>query len=268
MVTAGMALIAEGMGTAEPTYGSSPVQGVVSGRDVRRAGAPYIFQIFSGTAGGPATPENDGWLTYQITGSSGVGYVDSTEICEQKYPLVVWEKVVRRDSEGAGRTRGAPGNVSIFGPLFEPFDCHYFMDGVINRPTGVRGGGPSQGPEAWRVGDDGEWEQYHHVVGEVVLQADESIVSLSAGGGGYGPPLDRDPAAVLVDVIDDYVSLERAERVYGVVIQGDPSRWETLAVDETATVQRRTELALGAATRELDDAARAAREEPNWWVAR
>jgi N-methylhydantoinase B len=268
MVTAGMAQINEGLGTAEPTYGSSPVQGVVSGRDVRRGGAPYIFQIFSGTAGGPATPENDGWLTYQITGSSGVGYIDSTEVCEQKYPVVVWEKVVRRDSEGAGRTRGAPGNVSVFGPLFDRFDCHYFMDGVINRPTGVRGGASSLGPEAWRVGRDGDWEQYHHVVGEVVLEADESIVSLSAGGGGYGPALARDPAAVLTDVIDDYVSLERAERVYGVVINGDPDRWETLAIDEAQTERRRAELALARPIgREGDDRARAAREEPNWWVA-
>jgi N-methylhydantoinase B len=140
---------------------------------------------------------------------------------------------------------------------------------VINRPTGVRGGGPSLGPEAWRVGRDGGWEQYHHVVGEVVLEPDESIVSLSAGGGGYGPALDRDPAAVLIDVIDDYVSLERAEGVYGVVIQGDPDRWETLAVDEAATAERRSELAFaGPPARTADDQARAAREEPDWWVAR
>jgi N-methylhydantoinase B len=270
MVTTGMAKIGDGSGTAEPTYGSSPVQGVVSGHDPRRGGAPYIFQIFSGTAGGPATPESDGWLTYLISGSSGVGYVDSTEICEQKYPLVVWEKVLRTDSEGAGRTRGAPGNVSIFGPIADPLECHYFMDGVINRPIGVRGGGPAQGPEAWLVHTTGEWEQYHEVVAAAAIADRESIVSLSAGGGGYGSPLDRDPPAVLADVIDEYVSPERAAGVYGVVLTGDPDRWETLAVDEDATAARRAQLrqaaGKGALPVALDDAARHGQGPTAWWV--
>ena len=45
----------------------------------------------------------------------------------------------------------------------------------------------------------------------------------SSGGGGFGDPLERDPALVLEDVIDDYVSLERARKDYGVVINAiDP----------------------------------------------
>ena len=269
MVCTGMARLGDGAGTAEPTYGSSPVQAVVSGHDRRRDGAPpYIFQIFSGTAGGPGTPQSDGWLTFLISGSSGIGFVDSTEICEQKYPLVVWEKVVRVDSEGAGRTRGAPGNVSIYGPRFDPLECHYFMDGVLNRPLGVLGGGSAQGPEAWRVLPGGGWRQEHDVVAEATIEPGESIVSLSAGGGGYGSPLDRAPEAVFADVIDGYVSAERAERIYGVVLQGDPARWETLSVDAGATTDRRFELAaVGPPAVADDDASRAAQAELDWWLA-
>jgi N-methylhydantoinase B len=107
------------------------------------------------------------------------------------------------------------------------------------------------------------------VVGEVSLNPGESIVSLSAGGGGYGLPLDRDPAAVLADVIDDYISVARAESVYGVVLSGDPARWETLTVDEPATAARRAELAAsGALTYERDDDSRSEQEQPNWWVMR
>jgi N-methylhydantoinase B len=51
-----------------------------------------------------------------------------------------------------------------------------------------------------------------------------------SGAGGYGPPWERDPRAVLQDVIEDYVSIEGARRDYGVVI--DPA---TLTVDEAAT---------------------------------
>ena len=50
------------------------------------------------------------------------------------------------------------------------------------------------------------------------LQPGERIVSVSAGGGGYGDPLTRDPAAVLHDVLEGWVSRERALEVYGVVL--------------------------------------------------
>jgi N-methylhydantoinase B len=60
------------------------------------------------------------------------------------------------------------------------------------------------------------------------------------GGGGWGDPLDRDPQAVLDDVIDEYVSVEGARRDYGVVILGDPiSDPEGLAIDLEATAALR-----------------------------
>ncbi|MBJ7330132.1 MAG: hydantoinase B/oxoprolinase family protein [Solirubrobacteraceae bacterium] len=259
MTMVGMALAAPGRGAAEPTYGSGPFQGVSSGLDPRRDDEPFVFQTFLGTAGGPATSQSDGWLTYQITGASGIGYIDQTEITEQKHPLVVWEKVVRPDSEGAGRTRGAPGGVAVFGPRLAGMTCHYFLDGVLNRPLGVRGGGSPLGPEAWHVAVDGAWTKYEHVVGEVDIEAGETIASLSAGGGGYGSPLERDPALVLEDVIDDYVTVERARSAYGVVLSGDAGRWETLTVDADATA------ALRAAATD-PEGGRVACGEPAWWA--
>ncbi len=54
------------------------------------------------------------------------------------------------------------------------------------------------------------------------------------GGGGYGPPWERDPARVLEDVGNGYVSLERARTDYGVAI--DPVRLAVLP-DETARLR-------------------------------
>jgi N-methylhydantoinase B len=54
------------------------------------------------------------------------------------------------------------------------------------------------------------------------------------GGGGYGPPWERDPARVLEDVCNGYVSLERARTDYGVAI--DPGRLSVLP-DETARLR-------------------------------
>jgi len=53
-----------------------------------------------------------------------------------------------------------------------------------------------------------------------------------SGAGGYGVPLARDPARVLDDVLDDYVSIEAARDRYGVVITGSGA---DLTVDEGAT---------------------------------
>ena len=51
-----------------------------------------------------------------------------------------------------------------------------------------------------------------------------------AGAGGWGDPLDRDPAAVLKDVRNEFVSVRAAHDAYGVVLTEDP-----LAVDMAAT---------------------------------
>ena len=54
------------------------------------------------------------------------------------------------------------------------------------------------------------------------------------GAGGYGPPWERDPRAVLEDVVEGYVSLEGARQDYGVVV--DPA---SMTVDEAATAAAR-----------------------------
>ena len=56
------------------------------------------------------------------------------------------------------------------------------------------------------------------VFSNVPVSQGDSFTRPSAGGGGYGDPLERDPDAVKEDVIDGYVSIERARKDYGVVV--------------------------------------------------
>ena len=240
MIEAAFAQLADGIGLAEPCWGSPPFQGVVSGLD-RKRGEPFVLQLFSGTAGGPATFESDGWLTFLLSNGNGLSYIDETEVVEQKYPFVTWEVRVRPDSEGAGRTRGAPGSISTFGPVpgEEAIWVHYFLDGRVNSPKGVRGGGGSYGPDALLRHQDGSLEELPNVVGEQTVGPGQSIVSLSAGGGGYGHPHLRDPRAVLTDVVEGYISVARAQAAYGVSLTGDPAKVETLRIDEAATTTLR-----------------------------
>jgi len=240
MVFSAMAQLADGVGFGEPCWGLAPFQGVVSGFD-RRRDEPYMFQIFSGTAGGPAGPRSDGWITLLGPGAAGCLYIDSAEVIEQKYPMAIYERRVRVDSEGAGRRRGAPGNVCAYGPLQDPMDVFYTLDGMFNPPRGVRGGGPPLGPVALLRSAGGATQVLPNLVGEQHLDPHQQIVSVSAGGGGYGDPYTRDPAAVMRDVVEGYVSAERARAIYGVALTGDPRHVETLALDTAGTAaQRRT----------------------------
>ena len=66
------------------------------------------------------------------------------------------------------------------------------------------------------------------------LPTESILFSQSGGGGGWGDPRNRDPQAVLDDVLDEVVSLEGARRDYGVVI--DPDSW---VIDAAATERER-----------------------------
>ena len=79
-----------------------------------------------------------------------------------------------------------------------------------------------------------------HTADWVPMHAGDRIMYDYGGGGGWGDPLDRDPQAVLDDVLDEYVSVEGATRDYGVVLTGSLADL-TLAVDATATATLRAE---------------------------
>ncbi len=196
-----------------------------------------------------------------------MAYMDSTEIQEQKNPMVVWQKSIRPDTEGAGRHRGAPGNVCIYGPRFDPMEVHYFMDGIKNPPKGARGGGPAECPSVWKI-SEGQWSAQEDVIGQARLEAGEAIVSFSAGGGGYEDPLLRPPAMLLEDVIEGWISPKRARDVYGVVLAGDVDRWETLSVDEAATAALRESMgkAKGPKSGRDPDGYRMADLHDCWWA--
>jgi N-methylhydantoinase B len=67
----------------------------------------------------------------------------------------------------------------------------------------------------------------------LVVKDGERLISHSTGGGGYGPPLERDPELVRDDVLQGFVSVERAQRVYGVALE------EAGQIDAEATEELR-----------------------------
>jgi N-methylhydantoinase B len=73
----------------------------------------------------------------------------------------------------------------------------------------------------------------------VKLKDGDKFWRCSSGGGGYGDPLERDPGAVLEDIKDEYVSIERAKKDYGVVIDAIDEEACEYAIDQAATSKER-----------------------------
>ena len=92
-------------------------------------------------------------------------------------------------------------------------------------PWGVLGGKPAR-TGFYAVNG----EELAETVREAPLKPGDVVQVNMNAGGGYGEPLDRDPAAVLGDVLDGYVSIQGAREDYGVIISANKA---TVDVDAT-----------------------------------
>lgn len=214
-----LAAISDQLGMGEIGGVCAPSTAVVSGVDPRN-GKPYVNQLFLGHTAGAATPWQDAWLTMLHAGNGGMCYIDSVELDEAYTPILVKTRRLIPDSEGAGRNRGAPGILVEYGPIGGRMQAVFVHDGNNNNPKGARGGGPASpsGQAAARL--SGKREALPRFT-DTWLDDGEYLVSIAAGGGGYGDPKRREPERVLHDVSEAIISRERAERVYGVAITAD-----------------------------------------------
>ena len=153
------------------------------------------------------------------------------EVLELKAPMLIRNYELRRDSGGAGRFRGGLG-VSRAYEFLADATALAIVKKTKTDPWGMVGGMDGKaGFTLLRPGTDRE--QRTGALYEPV-QPGDVLVNSSGGGGGWGDPGQRSPAAVLADVVNDYVSLESARELYGVVIDS-----ATMTVDVGATDQLR-----------------------------
>ncbi|WP_340314951.1 hydantoinase B/oxoprolinase family protein [Rhizorhabdus argentea] len=165
------------------------------------------------------------------------------EAAELFYPIEYEAFELRQDSAGAGKNRGGLG---------ASFRVRFLCDAELGMETsrtregspGVNGGGRSAVQRSTQIYTDGS----ELVIGGLSPEGawtspllaghqfgyDECFKFESTGGGGWGKANERPAARVLEDVLDEYVSIEAAKELYGVVI--DPKR---MKVDESATARLR-----------------------------
>ena len=189
----------------------------ISGIDPR-SGEFYVNYAFCGMGGGGAMPYQDG-PSYVGDGIDLGGLTaPNIETNELDSPHITEHHEFLADSGGAGKWRGGLGvRYSIKFYDEEPF-LAIFGDGVRNPPFGLYGGQP--GSTNYLVINEGtDEEDVLPAKGMRQLKQGDVYSIRSSGGGGWGNPHERDAERVLDDVRNGYVSLEAAERVYGVVIR-------------------------------------------------
>ena len=152
------------------------------------------------------------------------------EAQEANQPLIVERFELIRDSAGAGTFRGGCGIRRDLRFLADEGKLTNLSDRQKFAPYGLFGG--KTGRLSRTVINPGPDEQIVHGKQSREFAYGDVISFEQSGAGGYGDPLERDPARVLADVLDDYVSVEAARSEYGVVIEG---RGADLRVDEAAT---------------------------------
>lgn len=237
--------LGEGEGLAEGAGAMGVGYAVFSGTYPTAAGGtggePYVSEFVIGNNGGPASPYCDGWITYAMPDCSKTIYIDSVEMLERTYPLQFRSLRLLADSGGAGRHRGGPASEVIYGPRATPMRVFYMADYARHPAQGVRGGLPGTAASAHEVAADGS-EQQVEAIGDSLLQPGEWIRGVEAGGGGYGDPLQREPQAVLTDVLERWVTRESARDVYGVVLAEPDIPGAEPTIDDVATDARRAEL--------------------------
>jgi N-methylhydantoinase B len=135
----------------------------------------------------------------------------SVEMVEAATPLVIRRRELRADSGGAGRFRGGLGVALDFELLAErPCTVSVMTDRVDHPPEGRFGGGPG-------AANSVEKDAGTHVDPKArsELRPGEILRFGTAGGGGYGPPAERDDALVERDLDFGYITPEAARSLYG-----------------------------------------------------
>jgi N-methylhydantoinase B len=180
-----------------------------------------------------------------VSASFGNLWKATAEINESLYPHLQWSRDYRTDSGGAGQWRGGCGSHYIKEVLV-PSNVYTYVVGMKYPMPGIAGGSKGAPNKlTLRYGAEDELV-VAHTADWVPMPAGGRICFDYGGGGGWGDPLDRPAQAVLDDVLDEYVSVEGADRDYGVVLTGSLEEL-TLVIDEAATEQRRAAIRAGRA---------------------
>ena len=208
---------------------------IIGGRS-NKTGKGYVqYEIFGGGSGGRSG--KDGVSGTNVNQSNAK--IAPIEIIESEFSTRLRRFELIRDSGGPGQFRGGLGFVRDYEVLDN--DARFSLRSTKHTvaPKGIDGG--AEGKTGHCTLNPGKPDE--RVIpsrySDHVLHPGDVFSLETPGGGGLGNPLERDPAQVLNDVRNGYVSLEKARQAYGVVIEAQGS---DLSIDEKQTEKLRSHL--------------------------
>jgi N-methylhydantoinase B len=187
------------------TYGTNPYTGEF-----------YVDQNVTMAAGWcNAAYGTDGWGA--MAPFFGAMTMATGELHDMFFPVQTLGREYIADSGGPGKWRGGCG-ASLRLKALSPMFLHTYVIGTKYPMRGFNGGmDGSLNKIVIREGTSAETQVRATAFNEP-LSSGHLVHAELGGGGGWGDPLERPPAAVLDDILDEYVSIEGARKYYGVVI--------------------------------------------------
>ncbi len=195
-------------------------------------GEPFVLvETLMGNSGGG--PNSDGQEGVPHMGANQANV--PVEFIELNNPLRVEQYGFVRDTGGPGKYRGGLSIVREYRALADDIQLTVRSDKRAYPPHALQGG--RQGTPSWNIINPDAENRVLPVLLTTpeILNTEDVFRHIMAGGGGYGDPLQRDPQAVLTDVLEDKVSLDQARNEYGVVIDSQSGEIDTAA---TQTLRR------------------------------
>ena len=201
--------------SAAAHYGDSMVI-FIGGVDPRNN---FPFLSVEPTCGGwGGFPDSDG-ADALINNVNG-GFKDlPIEVFENKYPVSIFNYGFRKDSGGTGKFRGGCGLYREYTINADGFVSLWF-ERSVTPAWGLFGGKDGVGPNV-NIKSLDEKEKNLLKANGLQIKKGTVLTTYTGGGGGFEKPFERNPENVLNDVINKYVSIEKARDHYGVVIDED-----------------------------------------------
>jgi N-methylhydantoinase B len=138
--------------------------------------------------------------------------VPAVEVREALAPWLIEKAEYTIDSCGAGRHRGGPGIEYRYRMLGDVYAC-LAVEHLKLRPWGLLGGTEGTPPEMWIEHHDGRREKLGKTTGKLFPEGSCAVIR-GGGGGGYGPPAEREIDAVQRDVREGYITEAHARHHY------------------------------------------------------
>ncbi|MGE3247476.1 MAG: hydantoinase B/oxoprolinase family protein, partial [Beijerinckiaceae bacterium] len=193
----------------------------------------FFMGSFGPLGGGWGAKQTEDGMSATVCLNDGDTHNSPVESVESKYPLMIDRLALREGSGGAGKYRGGLG-IERKVTARAAMTLNSQVDRMHCNPWGLAGGREGYGNEVFVAAEGGqETARPNAKVFLQRLKAGDSFFVRSGGGGGFGPPHERDPARVAADVREGYISEETARSVYGVILT------QTCSVDTEATRKQR-----------------------------